>query len=204
MTTHYDYGYSYGYHYHDDDDGNNDDAYKCDYDCDMLLIDDLDETYDSSNDQTVLDTQWITDLENEMILNDYEMMIPADFHSLSFRFVYLARDKKTIEFTVPYSYVLQRPNEISQSELFAIIYRFQKKEKYYNFQSLLLYDFRLPGGDAQWLSSYLTQDNADDGHGEYGRVVEYTNLLSIDKIYFCPLISLFHSLVGFTVLLYED
>jgi hypothetical protein len=83
--------------------------------------------------------------------------------------------------------------------------------------SLLLYDVRLPdrrngcSNDAQWLSSYLSEAvsapgaSAGENDGdEYGRVIEYTNLLSIDKIYFCPLVSLFHSLIGFTVLLYED
>ena len=45
----------------------------------------------------------------------------------------------------------------------------------------------------------------DGGGGvEYGRVIEYTNLLSFELIYFRPLIAMFHDLVGFTVVLYED
>jgi len=194
------------------------DDYDYEYDYDKMVIDD-----DDSDDgqsligRDTLDTQWITDLENELMVKEYEMVLPTDILRVSFRFVYLASDKKTIEFTASYepSYILRRPNEISQSELFELIHRFQKKGKYYNFLSLLLYDVRLPdrrngcSNDAQWLSSYLSEAVSVPGAGEndgdeYGRVIEYTNLLSIDKIYFCPLVSLFHSLIGFTVLLYED
>jgi hypothetical protein len=192
--------------------------YDNEYDYDKMVIDD-----DDSDDgqsligRDTLDTQWITDLENELMVKEYEMVLPTDILRVSFHFVYLASDKKTIEFTASYepSYILRRPNEISQSELFELIHRFQKKGKYYNFLSLLLYDVRLPdrrngcSNDAQWLSSYLSEAVSVPGAGEndgdeYGRVIEYTNLLSIDKIYFCPLVSLFHSLIGFTVLLYED
>jgi len=194
------------------------DDYDYEYDYDKMVIDD-----DDSDDgqsligRDTLDTQWITDLENELMVKEYEMVLPTDILRVSFRFVYLASDKKTIEFTASYepSYILRRPNEISQSELFELIHRFQKKGNYYNFLSLLLYDVRLPdrrngcSNDAQWLSSYLSEAVSVPGAGEndgdeYGRVIEYTNLLSIDKIYFCPLVSLFHSLIGFTVLLYED
>ena len=210
----------------DDYDYEYDNEYDNEYDYDKMVIDD-----DDSDDgqsligRDTLDTQWITDLENELMVKEYEMVLPTDILRVSFRFVYLASDKKTIEFTASYepSYILRRPNEISQSELFELIHRFQKKGKYYNFLSLLLYDVRLPdrrngcSNDAQWLSSYLSDavsvPGASAGAGasagendgdEYGRVIEYTNLLSIDKIYFCPLVSLFHSLIGFTVLLYED
>jgi hypothetical protein len=55
--------------------------------------------------------------------------------------------------------------------------------------------------DIRWVSEYLSPSSRDD---EYGRVVEYTNLLSFDTIYFRPLIAMFHDLIGFTVVLYED
>ena len=35
-------------------------------------------------------------------------------------------------------------------------------------------------------------------------IIEYTNLLSIDVIYFPPVITMFHDFIGFSVLLYED
>lgn len=184
-----------------------------DYDYDLLLIDDIDDDYDGDGgDGECLDTQWITDLENEIIVKDYELFLKTDILRVSFDFIYLARDKQTIEFTIPhYSHVLRTPNQITQSELFQIICRFQKKGKYYNLHSLLLYDFRLPGGggggggcgresDSRWLSSYLS----DDHYERSENVIEYTNLLSIDTIYFTPLVMMFHELIGFTILLYED
>jgi len=64
--------------------------------------------------------------------------------------------------------------------------------------------------DIRWLSEYLgsVDDINDSGERydlhEYGRVVEYKNILSFDAIYFRPLIEMFHDLISFTVLLYED
>jgi hypothetical protein len=202
--------------------------YNIDDDYDSLIIDDDDDDIEDliCDGGDGLDTQWIVDLENQLILSDYEMILPADIRSVSFRFVYLARDKVSVERVESLSplYLLQRPNEISQSELFDIIHRYQKKtgsKKYYNFKSLLFYDFRIPGGidgsvDIRWLSDYLRvgvgigcneRHVCGEGEGEGGRggtIIEYTNLLSIEKIRFSPLIAMFHSLIGFTVLLYED
>jgi hypothetical protein len=39
---------------------------------------------------------------------------------------------------------------------------------------------------------------------DFGRIIEYTNILSFETIYFRPLIATFHDLIGFTVVLYED
>jgi hypothetical protein len=60
--------------------------------------------------------------------------------------------------------------------------------------------------DIRWLSEYLGSGSGgvSRNHDEYGRVIEYTNLLSFDAIYFHPLIEMFHDLIGFTVVLYED
>lgn len=188
-----------------------------DVDVDSLMIDDDDD--DCSEIEELigdgdggLDMQWIVDFENKLILDDYKMILPADIRGVSFQFVYLARDKDIIEHVESLSpmYVLQRPNEISQSELFHIIQRHQKRtktgsKKYYNFKSLLFYNFRIPGNgngcvDLRWLSNYVN-DKRDD---EYTAIIEYKNILSIEKIVFSPLIEMFHSLIGFTVLLYED
>ena len=113
--------------------------------------------------------------------------------------------------------MLHKANQISQSEILRVIHTYQnhwmkQNKKYYNFQSLLLYDFQMPendDNDVRWVSEYLSSSSSGcrgggDGGVEYGRVIEYTNLLSFEMIYFRPLIAMFHDLVGFTVVLYED
>lgn len=163
-----------------------------------------------------LDTQWITEYENQILLSDYASFLKTDITRVSFQFIYLDREKKSIELVVPMTefYQLQHANQISQSELLRIIHKFQNyrmknNKKYYNFQSLLLYDFQMPengDNDIRWVSEYLSPplSRDDDNYNEYGRVIEYTNLLSFDTIYFRPLIAMFHELIGFTVVLYED
>jgi hypothetical protein len=163
-----------------------------------------------------LDTKWITEYENQILLSDYASFLKTDITRVSFQFIYLDREKKSIELVVPMTefYQLQHANQISQSELLRIIHKFQNyrmknNKKYYNFQSLLLYDFQMPendDNDIRWVSEYLSPplSRDDDNYNEYGRVVEYTNLLSFDTIYFRPLIAMFHDLIGFTVVLYED
>ena len=172
-----------------------------------------------------LDTQWITEYENQILLSEYELFLKTDIVRVSFQFIYLDRDKKCVEFVVPMTdpYVLQHANKISQNELLRIIHKYQNRssKKYYNFKSLLLYDFQMPengDNDVRWVSEYLsptsssssgsttmteTDTNTAEGD-EYGRIIEYTNLLSFDTIYFRPLIAMFHDLIGFTVVLYED
>ena len=169
-----------------------------------------------------LDTKWITDIENQILLSEYQLFLKTDITRVSFQFVYLDRNKQCIQFVLPilrpYEYVLNKPNQINQSELLHIIHQYQSvrdKKKYYNFHSLLLYDFQMPdsnnaavNNDIRWLSEYLGSGSGSGGvsrnHDEYGRVIEYTNLLSFDAIYFHPLIEMFHDLIGFTVVLYED
>jgi hypothetical protein len=162
----------------------------------------------------ILDTKWIAELEEELLLSEYDKFLKKEIDCVSFQFVYLDRDKKTVQYKLPvlrpYEYMLKQSNQITQSELLHIIHRYQfvkNKKKYYNFQSLLLYDFRMPesnnsNNDIRWLSEYVSNVSSD--HDEYGRITEYTNLLSFDVIYFRPLISMFHNLIEFTVILYED
>ena len=163
-----------------------------------------------------LDTRWITEYENQILLSEYASFLKTDITCVSFQFIYLDREKKSIELVVPMteSYQLQHVNQISQNELLRIIHKYQNyrmktNKKYYNFHSLLLYDFQMPendDNDIRWVSEYLSPSPSrdDDNYNEYGRVVEYTNLLSFDTIYFRPLIAMFHDLIGFTVVLYED
>ena len=169
-----------------------------------------------------LDTEWITQFETQLVLDEYESFLKSDIRHVSFQFIYLDREKKCVDCVLHMSggYMLHKANQISQSEILRVIHTYQnhwmkQNKKYYNFQSLLLYDFQMPendDNDVRWVSEYLSSssgcgggDGGDGGGGvEYGRVIEYTNLLSFEMIYFRPLIAMFHDLVGFTVVLYED
>lgn len=164
-----------------------------------------------------LDTEWITEFETQIVLDEYELFLKSDIRRVSFQFIYLDREKKCVDCVLHMMggpYMLQKANQISQSEILRVIHTYQnhwmkQNKKYYNFQSLLLYDFQMPendDNDVRWVSEYLSSSSSTgDGDGvEYGRVIEYTNLLSFDTIYFRPLIAMFHDLVGFTVVLYED
>ena len=158
---------------------------------------------DDINDKELLDTRWIIDMENDILMDEYRLFLKTDILCVSFQFIYLDQDKK-VEFVLPPSlYTLIQPNQITQNELFQIIHPYQKRMemKYYNFHSLLLYDFQFLDSRYE-LATYLRRDDDDDDN--CGRIIEYTNLLSVDTIYFQPLIAMFHSLIGFTVILYED
>jgi hypothetical protein len=157
-----------------------------------------------------LDTKWISTCEEQLLLDEYNLFLKSDIVRVSFQFVYLNRDKSGVDSVVRMneSYILQTANQITQNEIFGIIHKFQYKgkKKYYNFKSLLLYDFQMPDNnenDVKWLSEYLYSSSAYDSN-EYGRIIEYTNLLSFNTICFRPLITMFHDLIGFTVVLYED
>ena len=83
------------------------------------------------------------------------------------------------------------------------------KKKYYNLHSLLLYDFQLGqdnnnnnNNDNVRVAEYISSPTAADL--DFGRIIEYTSILSFDTIYFQPLIAMFHDLIEFTVVLYED
>jgi len=160
-----------------------------------------------------LDTQWITAYENDILLSEYQLFLKSDITRISFQFIYLDRHKKCVEFVIPMAglYPLQHVNQISQSEIFQIIQRNQTpttvmnggKKKYYNFQSLLLYNFQLEDDNViRSVAEYISSEAEDVG--DFGGIIEYTNILSFDIIYFKPMIEMFHELVGFTVVLYED
>jgi hypothetical protein len=160
-----------------------------------------------------LDTQWITVYENNILFSEYELFLKSDITRVSFRFIYLDRNKKCVEFVVPTaaaeSYTLQCANQITQSELFQIIYRHQNvttatKKKYYNFHSLLLYDFQLEEENNDNFIRSVAEYISSPADVDFGRVIEYTNILSFETIYFKPLSTMFHDLIEFTVILYED
>jgi hypothetical protein len=169
-----------------------------------LIVDDDDGSSDEGE-VDLLDTQWIREYENKLLLSEYESFLKSDITRVSFRFIYLDRDKKCVQFVIPAaeSYTLQRANQITQSEIFQIIHRHQKMgKKYYNFHSLMLYDFQLEDGNRS-VAEYISSPGGSSDV-EFGRIIEYTNILSFDTIYFQPLIAMFHDLIGFTVVLYED
>jgi hypothetical protein len=167
-----------------------------------LIVDDDDGSSDV--DEGVLDTQWIRDYENDILFSEYELFLKSDITRVSFRFIYLDRDKKCVLFVIPAeAYSLQRANQITQTEIFQIVHRHQKMgKKYYNFHSLMLYDFQLEDGNRS-VAEYISSPGGSSDV-EFGRIIEYTNILSFDTIYFQPLIAMFHDLIGFTVVLYED
>lgn len=184
-----------------------------------LIVDDDDDDDDGCECDGGLDTQWITAYENDILLSEYRLFLKSDIKRVSFRFIYLDCDKKCVKFVIPMAglYSLQRVNQISQSEIFQIIQRNQTptmgingggggggstgKKKYYNFHSLLLYHFQLEDDNViRSVAEYISSETDCD----FGEIIEYTNLLSFDTIYFKPVIEMFHELVGFTVILYED
>lgn len=184
----------------------------------QFILDDSDGSDDDGGDgggDGCLDTEWITEFETRLVLDEYESFLKSDIRHVSFQFIYLDREKKCVDCVLHMSggYMLHKANQISQSEILRVIHTYQnhwmkQNKKYYNFQSLLLYDFQMPendDNDVRWVSEYLSSSSSGGGDGvEYGRVIEYTNLLSFEMIYFRPLIAMFHDLVGFTVVLYED
>ncbi len=173
------------------------------YDYRQFILDDVDSDIDSDID-SIIDTQWITDFETKNINDEYQLFMKTDITRIGFEFLYLDRDKKCVEHIVHITYPLKGNNRITQNELFSVVQSHQKLDKkYYNFQSLLLYQFDFQYNDiVRDLSDYI-QNASEEFHHEKV-FIEYTNILSIDVIYFTPLISMFHDFIGFSVLLYED
>ena len=180
---------------------NNEEIYKYLYDdCDSDVGDDDD---DDGGDG--LDTQWINEMETQIICDDYSQFIKTNVTSVSFEFIYLNTVKEIVTIdrcVVP----LIRPNAITQNEIFQLIQKKQRLvRKYYNFMCMCFYHFYIdddPKSVSQYLYSKCADGDADDA--DDGNITEYTNILSIKTIYFQPLIRMFHDMNCFTVVLYED
>ena len=172
----------------------------------LFIIDDCDSSDDDddggADGNGALDTKWITEYETRIMTDEYRLFLKSDITRVGFEFLYLDRDKKCVERIIPNTmYSLKCANQITQNEIFSMVQSHQKVDKkYYNFQSLLLYqfDFQYNTKDiVRGLSEYIR-------HAGGSPFIEYTNLLSIDVIYFPPVITMFHDFIGFSVLLYED
>ena len=155
-----------------------------------------------------LDTKWITEYETRIMTDEYRLFLKSDITHVGFEFLYLDRDKKCVERIIPnMTYSLKCVNQITQNEIFSVVQSHQKVDKkYYNFQSLLLYqdDFQYNTNDiVRGLSEYIRHAGSEEASAG-SQFIEYTNLLSIDVIYFPPVITMFHDFIGFSVLLYED
>jgi hypothetical protein len=178
----------------------------------LLLVDDCDSYGSDGSDSSDgsdgdLDTRWIDEYEKEMIYDEYRLFLKNDLTSVRFEFYYLDHQRSCVEQIVPMKYSLKIANQISQAELFSIIRSYQYiDKKYYNFHSLLFYSFDIQDNKGkniiQGLSNYIQQD--DDTSAGAAEFIEYTNLLSIDIIYLSPVITMFHDIIGFSVMLYQD
>ena len=158
-----------------------------------------------------LDTQWINEMETQLICDDYSQFIKTNVTSVSFEFIYLNTVKEIVSIdrcVVP----LMQPNAITQNEIFQLIQKKQRLgRKYYNFMCMCFYHFYIdddPKSVSQYLySRYADGDTVDTDAAsdvDDGNITEYTNILSIKTIYFQPLIRMFHDMNCFTVVLYED
>jgi hypothetical protein len=150
-----------------------------------------------------LDTKWIAEYERRIMYDEYRLLLKTDVTEITFEFYYLNCDKSCVERIVTAKCSLMTPNQITQNELFSMIRSYQHVDKkYYNFNALLFYSFDFLD-DGKELSRYLRGGGGRGGRGR-DRFIEYTNLLSIDTIYISPVLTIFHDVIGFTVLLYED
>ena len=158
-----------------------------------------------------LDTRWIHEIETQIICDDYSQFIKTDITSVSFEFVYLNLEKEIVNIDRCVISLI-KPNTITQNEIFQLIQKKQRLvvgRKYYNFMSLCFYHFYI-NDDPKSVSQYLYSGDCDgdgdgDGDGDDGsNITEYTNILSIETIYFQPMIRMFHDMNCFTVVLFED
>ena len=143
---------------------------------------------DGDGDGGTLDTKWITEYETRIMTDEYRLFLKSDITHVGFEFFYLDRDKKCVERIIPNTmYSLKCANQITQNEIFSVVQSHQKVDKkYYNFQSLLLYqdDFQYNTNDiVRGLSEYIRHAGSEEASAG-SQFIEYTNLLSIDVIYF--------------------
>jgi hypothetical protein len=169
------------------------------------------ESESESESDDVLDLTWINEIENTIMYDEYQQFIKSDVTSVMITFIYINKSNEQVH-TESIRFALTVPNQISQDEILHIMQKYQmrvqynkrnKKEFiYYNFHSLLHYSFEIDE-DVKSVAAFLVGDGHGDGHGD-GFMNEYSNIISIQTLYFKPIINLFHDISSITIILYED
>ena len=167
------------------------------------------ESESGSSIDTPLDTSWIHTIENNILFDEYSQFIKTDTTSLIITFLYINKNKEIVD-NVQYNYNLVVPNQITQDEILNIMQKYQmrvtyneRKKKvftYYNFYSLLHYSFQVQE-DVKSVASYLA--SSSDDH-DFGDLKEYSNIISLQTLFFTPTLNLFHGIASITILLHED
>jgi len=184
----------------------------------------VDSDSDTQNDDSILDTSWIQDVENEILYDEYCNFIIDDITSIHITFLYINKKKEIID-SIQFIAKLKIPNQISQNEILNIMQKHQtrvisthnkKQFLYYNFYSMIHYSFYL-NDDPKSVASYLLCDDNDNDENDDGDdddncvnyadsscIKEYTNIISIHTLYFKPLLNIFKDITSLTIILNED
>ena len=181
------------------DDGDNETVTTCD------------DSDDSDDSDDVLDTTWINEIENTIMYDEYQQFIKSDVTSVMITFIYINKSNEQVH-TASIRVTLTVPNQISQDEILHIMQKYQmrveynKRNKkqfiYYNFHSLLHYSFEIDE-DVKSVAAFLVGDGDGDGDGD-GFMNDYSNIISIQTLYFKPIINLFHDISSIMIILHED
>jgi hypothetical protein len=187
-------------------------------DINTYLFDDADSESEYGDDghciMTTIDDKWINDVEKELLYDEYSDFIKKDITTLPILFVYTNHSREIVQYKT-YIASLNTPNQITQDEILSIIGKHQwlcsgvdddgdgerqdkLKNTYYNFYCMCHYSFYVED-DPKSVALYCGDDD-DDG----GEIIEYTNAISINTIFFKPLLELFHDILNITIVLYED
>ena len=191
----------------DVDDGDNETVTTCDDSESESVNESESESVNESDD--VLDTTWINEIENTIMYDEYQQFIKSDVTSVMITFIYINKSNEQVH-TASIRVTLTVPNQISQDEILHIMQKYQmrveynKRNKkqfiYYNFHSLLHYSFEIDE-DVKSVAAFLVGDGDGDGDGFMN---DYSNIISIQTLYFKPIINLFHDISSIMIILHED
>jgi hypothetical protein len=176
-------------------------------------VSEIDSETDSESETDALDTTWINEIENTIMYDEYQQFIKSDITSVMITFIYINKSNEQVH-TASIRLALTVPNQISQDEILHIMQKYQmrvvynernkKQFIYYNFHSLLHYSFEI-GEDVKSVAEFLVGDGVGDGDGDGdGFMNKYSNIISIQTLYFKPIINLFHDISSITIILNED
>ena len=65
-----------------------------------------------------LDTEWITQFETQLVLDEYESFLKSDIRRVSFQFIYLDREKKCVDCVLHMSegYMLHKAKKLKKKQ----------------------------------------------------------------------------------------